>query len=120
MLGYEGNVLLTEEVPFKDVTKDYWGYPYIANAYSLKIISGFPEDGTFKPDNQITYGQAVTILLNAMGYAKDVQGKKWPDNYMEVGTNLGITKNLAVDFNKPLTRGEIAILVSDSLEVELK
>ncbi|MGE4283282.1 MAG: S-layer homology domain-containing protein [Clostridia bacterium] len=119
MQGYEGSTKFAGQIPFKDVQKDYWGYEYIATAYELKTLSGFP-DGTFKPDNQITYGEAVSILVRAMGYAGDVKGEKWPDNYMEVGSSLGITKNLSIDFNRPVTRGEISILVSDSLEIELK
>jgi hypothetical protein len=119
MLGYEENPVLPSTFPFKDVKRDYWGYKYIATAYGLNLVIGF-DDGTFKPDEQITYAQAVTMLVRTLGYAGDVKGMKWPDNFMEIGNNLGITRYLQIDYNKPVTRGEIAVMVSNSLGIELK
>jgi hypothetical protein len=119
MLGYEDSPILPPLFPFGDVKPDFWGYNYIGTAYSLKIVAGYP-DGSFKVNNHITYAEAVTMLVRTLGYADDVKGTKWPDNFMEVGKRLGITRNLQIDYDKPVTRGEIAIMVNNSLGIDLK
>ncbi|NLY42809.1 MAG: S-layer homology domain-containing protein [Clostridiaceae bacterium] len=116
MLGYEDDPILPPLLPFSDVGRDYWGYNYIATAYGLKAVEGY-DDGTFKPDELITFGQAVTILVRTLGYANEVKGTKWPDNYIEVGKRLGITTQLQLEYNKPVTRGDIAVMVTNCLGI---
>lgn len=48
---------------FKDV-KGHWAESIIARAVELKLITGY-EDGTFKPNGQITRGEFATILSRA-------------------------------------------------------
>lgn len=48
------------ELPFTDVA-GHWGLDAISQAYANKRIAGYP-DNTFKPNNDITRAEAVTIL----------------------------------------------------------
>lgn len=48
------------ELPFTDVA-GHWGIGAISQAYANKRIMGYP-DNTFKPNNDITRAEAVTIL----------------------------------------------------------
>lgn len=48
------------ELPFTDVA-GHWGLDAISQAYANKRIMGYP-DNTFKPNNDITRAEAVTIL----------------------------------------------------------
>lgn len=50
----------TAELPFTDVA-GHWGLDAISQAYANKRIAGYP-DNTFKPNNDITRAEAVTIL----------------------------------------------------------
>lgn len=49
---------------FSDVQKGAWYMKYIRTAKSYGIVKGYAS-GTFKPDNQLSKAEAVTILLNA-------------------------------------------------------
>ncbi len=119
MLGYEEDPIVPEVFPFTDVASDHWGFNYIATAYSLNVVAGYPDD-TFKVSNQIRYSEVVTMLVRALGYANDVEGENWPDNFMQLGDQLGITNALEIDVHKPVTRGEVAVMIRNSLEIKLK
>ena len=41
------------------------------------LISGVG-DGRFLPDDQISYAQAVTILIRVLAYSSDKVGAVWP------------------------------------------
>ncbi|WP_158606518.1 fibronectin type III domain-containing protein [Paenibacillus ginsengarvi] len=51
--------------PFADVKAPEWYVDVIQTAYAGKLISGF-EDGTFRPMDNITREQAMTIMASAM------------------------------------------------------
>jgi len=58
---------------FPDVRGSYWAAGYVNYALrgcSVKFISGYP-DGRFGPEDPITLGQAVTILMRLLGYTDD-------------------------------------------------
>ncbi|WP_227394367.1 S-layer homology domain-containing protein [Jeotgalibacillus aurantiacus] len=48
-----------------DVTVSYWAYDYIMPLVDQEIIRGF-EDGTFKPERQVTRGQAAMLIGRAL------------------------------------------------------
>lgn len=53
---------------FSDVDKSHWAYDDIARAISIGFISGY-DDGTFRPNDNITYEQAVTMIFSVLGYS---------------------------------------------------
>ncbi len=50
---------------FSDVCPSDWFYSYVTNLTSLNAISGYP-DGTFRPNNQITRGQIMKVIVQAL------------------------------------------------------
>lgn len=117
ILGYENTIVVGNEKKFTDVSSKHWAYNNIQNAYKLNLIQGYPT-GEFKPQNNITYAEVVAIMVNALGKGKDLQGK-WPDNYLNKGKELGlIPKNSTVNPDKVVTRGEMAVIVWDTLLVK--
>lgn len=46
---------------FKDVPVSHWAYPYIDNMVKLGYLSGY-DNGTFKPANNLTFIEAMSIL----------------------------------------------------------
>ena len=65
---------------FPDVKPSHWAAGYInMAAKGKKVISGYP-DGLFHPDQTVTTGQAVTILLRMLGYKDENIGGIWPDS----------------------------------------
>lgn len=47
--------------PFKDINPERWSYPYVVAMSDAKIFEGF-EDGTFRPQDNITRAQMVVLL----------------------------------------------------------
>ena len=103
-------------LPFNDVVGTHWAKSFIILAYENNIISGYP-DGTFKPDNNVTYQEALTILINVMNYKDEVNFStlKWPENYISFAKHLDMMKNLdEIDYTSPATRGNVALLTSEA------
>ncbi len=48
---------------FTDVSENHWAYKTINYAYENGIINGYG-NGLFKPNNEVKYSEAITILLN--------------------------------------------------------
>ena len=95
---------------FKDVENNHWARGYINLAYDSEIIKGY-EDGTFRPNGNITYQEAITILLNASGYQEVGKIGTWPYNYINKANEIGLTSVIAGEnMTSVATRGNIALL----------
>lgn len=95
---------------FNDVENNHWAKGYINLAYDNDIIKGYT-DGTFKPNGNITYQEAITILLNASGYQEVGKTGTWPQNYIDKADEIGLTSViLGEDMTASATRGNIALL----------
>lgn len=94
---------------FSDVPAGHWAAPYINLAYGEGLVSGYG-NGTFGPDDPVTAGQAVTVILHLMGYSNEDIGPFWPEDYMAKGAELGLTGGLPAS-GQALTRGEAALLL---------
>lgn len=111
--------LISENSLFNDVTEDHWAKDFINTAYKNKYLSGYG-NGLFKPENNVTYQEAITILINVIGYpnlyteqsdAKDFYNSEWPDNYIGAAVKLNLLNDLDVtDLSQPVTRQDIALL----------
>ena len=92
----------------------HWSNGFVAYATSLGVIAGYP-DGTFKPDSTVTYDEAATMLVAALGYTADSLVGTWPANYVTKAKVLGILDGIkggAVGAN----RGDIAIMAYQTLD----
>lgn len=56
-------------------------------------MSGYG-NGTFGPDDPVTVGQAVTVVLRLLGYTTDQVGPFWPEDYMALGEQLGLLEGV--------------------------
>lgn len=97
---------------FDDVNKVKWCMPYVNYLTSNNIIKGYA-DATFKPNNIITYAEAVTILCRILGYNEDSVGYSWPTNYMNKAEDLKIAENMEFSANDSVTRAAMAIMVDN-------
>lgn len=104
---------------FKDVPKDHWSTGYINVAVANGLIHGYG-DTTFKLDRNITFGEATTILVNALGFRETVKGTNWPDNFIAKAKELGIVKDIKLGPNATAKRGDIARMLDNSLYIPLK
>lgn len=58
------------DTPFSDVCPDSWYYPFVAELSGMDAISGY-SDGTFRPNNTVTRGQMIKIIVLATGLTSD-------------------------------------------------
>lgn len=99
----------TQAPLFSDVERGNWATCYINYAISQDILSGY-SDGTFGPDKNISYAEALTVLLRTIGYMESDVGYFWPDNYIDAAATLGITDGISFNPGAAITRGDAAIL----------
>ena len=95
---------------FSDVSSSAWYNGYVNAAYSEGLVNGYG-DGTFGPDDPVTYGQVATILLRMLGYTSEEVGSLWPLDYTDFCDELGLSEGLALSPTGSLTRGEAAVLL---------
>lgn len=104
---------------FSDIPTDYWANGYINVAVENNIITGY-SDGTFKPEQEVSYSQGVTILLRALGYSSsDIKGV-WPQNYIEKAKSLKISDGINLSANSILTRADLCLLLDRTLATKTK
>ena len=77
------------DTKFSDVPASHWASGFINYAASVGFIAGYP-DGSFKPDQQVTYDQALTMIVAAEGYKSDSLTGSWPGNFVNQARALGI------------------------------
>lgn len=99
---------------FLDVPASHWANSYIGAAAEQKFLIGYP-DGTFCPEQPVSYAQAITVTLRLLGYTDDMLSGIWPDNYLEKANELGVTDGMAVSPDAPISRGECAVLLDNAL-----
>ncbi len=89
-------------VPFKDVG-NHWARKFIAAAYENGLIKGYP-DGTFRPNENVTKAEALTMIVNAEkefgGWVltndgsdfSDVKSDKWYYSFIETAVTHGVVE----------------------------
>ncbi len=108
-----------KEMIFDDMAETHWAGGDIHLVYRLGILSGY-EDGRFAPSEPITYEQAVKTLVCTLGYKHLALTRGgYPDGYMIVASQNGITRNVAGIVGLPATRGMVAQLVSNALSIDM-
>ena len=118
-VGSEVEALATKTV-FSDVPATHWASGWINAAAQSKVIVGYP-DGTFGPEKTITYAEAFTMALRALGYGNvaDFEGT-WPTAYMLKAVELELTNDMdSVKSDVAATRGNVAILLWNMLRTPM-
>ncbi len=97
---------------FEDV-KGHWAQGYVQVCVDLGIAKGYP-DGTFKPEKAVTYSEALTMLVRALGWTDEALGGVWPTNYLNKAMTLKLLKNVQFQ-NAGAPRGDIAVMLYNTL-----
>lgn len=102
---------------FSDVYNGYWALPFINYVADKNIIVGY-SNGTFAPDNNITYGEALTVVLRILGYDDSVITGFWPDSYVLKAAALSVTEGMTFDAAAPITRADAFVIIAKALETK--
>lgn len=103
---------------FKDVNSTHWASGYVNLAVSNGIVKGYT-DKTFRPEAQVTYAEAITMIVRMLGYEHEITGTNWPSNYLAKAAEIGVTAGVNYEQSKPATRGNVALLLNNSLDIDL-
>jgi len=100
---------------FSDVPESAWYYNYVTELANAKVISGY-EDGTFRPDGTVTYGEALKLVLSATGRGNQPSvGGHWASGYLVYALENGYISDVEIDeLNNPISRLEVAHLVANA------
>lgn len=114
-LGY-GKLVGDDTANFSD-TKGHWADGYIAVAAGASLVTGYP-DGSFKPDQAVTYSEALTMVVRSIGYTDEFLGGTWPTNFKTKAIDLDLTDDVVMS-TSGADRGGVAQIIYNALEVEL-
>lgn len=112
--------VVNSQPKFSDVTSSTWCYKYVAELSDAGVISGY-SNGTFKPNNTITYGAALKLIMLAAGYpeqAPTVAGSTF-SGYLTKAQAEGIVTRTNVNLSAPITRLQVAQLAAGALKLDL-
>lgn len=106
-------------ISFWDVDEKHWAKDYIDMASSARIVNGY-EDGSFKPDNQLTAGEFIKMVACVMDrYYEPVSasGQHWAYQYVEVLSQKIDGFNIAQydqpsELDRIISRGDMSVILA--------
>ncbi|CAH0122768.1 hypothetical protein PAE9249_05359 [Paenibacillus sp. CECT 9249] len=98
---------------FHDVSETHWGFSAIQWGLENQIVSGYP-DGSFKPDQNVTQSEFLSMLLKAykVDIPKPTEEDTWDAPLLKYASESNWT--LVDDTNKPINRGQVAKLLTNA------
>lgn len=104
---------------FSDVPADSENNGYINLSINKGFMAGLA-DGRFHPNDAVTYAQAVTAMIRALGYTDaDIPGV-WPKNYLEKAKALGLAVDSSLTAASKVPRGTMAKMLDVLLDTKVK
>ncbi len=117
MLNLDNVSAPTSQV-FADVPTTHHNFNDITSAYNLGIIEG-NGDGTFNPEGNVLYPEAVKMLVCALGYDVLAQSKGgYPAGYYSVASQIDLTMGIDLK-NEPIPRSDTAIMLYNALKIDI-
>ncbi len=98
-----------------------WAIPVVEYATNLGIVEGVG-NGRFSPGNPVTYEQAVTMIVRALGFTTDCNEMNgtWPAIYVQKATALGLFENVEGNqYGTGADRGDVAIMLYNALNTPM-
>lgn len=116
------NAATGKDTKFADVPGSHWasGFVTVGTADSTKFIDGY-SDTEFGPEDNVTYAQAIKMLVAALGYTTYAENNGgWPNGYLSYGYNLDITKGISgVANDTQVTRAQVAQMIDNAVKAPI-
>lgn len=107
-------------ISFKDVANtdaNKWYYSELMQLASAGVIGGY-EDGTFRPNGSVTYGEALKMIMMAAGYpAQAPTDKHWASGFLARAQADGIMAAGTVNLDRIIARYAIADIAVKALNL---
>ena len=101
---------------FSDVSANYWAYGFISAAAKEGFISGYP-DGSFRPEKNVSYDEALTMIVALMGYKLSDLSGTYPTAFTNKAKQLGVMNTCALTGSTAATRANVACFIRDAILV---
>lgn len=103
---------------YSDTDYSDWFYQYLSPLTLSGVVQGY-DDQTFRPDNDVTCGEALKTILLAAGY--DIQaptGSHWASGYLTFAEdNAIIVRGDITDLDAPISRSLVAEIAANALRL---
>ena len=86
-------------------TNNHWANEYINYLTNSEILSGYP-DNTFRPDNNVTRAEFITMLTKTLELPIEDKGEFWADKFVNALKGQGIIEDTN-DLNNNILREEV-------------
>lgn len=78
---------------FSDVGTGDWFYSYVTKLAAAGVVAGY-EDGTFRPNNSVSVGEALALVFKAAGYEyQPPTDGHWASGYRDKALSMGVVKS---------------------------
>ena len=102
---------------YTDVDTTHWADSVIGRMSTLNFLNGY-EDGTFRPNDPVTYQDVIKIIVEMLNYGDDAaHSGGYPHGYIAAADKLGITKNVEFSPTNNASRGDAAVIVYNALDI---
>lgn len=116
------------KVSFNDVAAGAWYNKAVNFIAARQITSGTGDGSTFSPDNKLTRGEFIVLIMRAYGISPDANptnnfsdaGNTYYTGYLSAAKRLGITAGVGNNMYSPgnqITRQEMFTLLYNALKV---
>ena len=96
---------------FTDVPTTHWGNAYIGKASELGIVGGYG-GGKFGPGDPVTYEQAITMIVRAIGEGDKASSYGgYPNGFIQVAREKNLLNGIQAVQGQGLSRGAVAMLL---------
>lgn len=107
------------DTQFNDVPGSHWASGFVAvgtSSTASNFINGYSAT-TFGPEDNVTYAQAVKMVVAALGYTTLAEGQGgWPSGYLKYGYQLGIATLTGVGNDDQLNRAQVSVIIDNALK----
>ena len=101
--------------------QNHWAKPYIEYMDERGAVNGY-DDGSFKPENKVTYGEAIKLIMATFDDSIQVyQGGHWATNFLVEAEKAEVVNKGQYDasmLDQSATRKEVAFMMYNSLVKE--
>ncbi|KPU43744.1 surface layer protein precursor [Oxobacter pfennigii] len=104
---------------FPDVTPGSELSGYVNTVLTKKTMTGLL-DGRFHPEGSISFAQACTIMVKALGYEDADLTGMWPKNYMLKAAEVGLVSGIDLNASQSLPRWAAAVMYDRLLDAKVK
>lgn len=101
---------------FTDTPQDAWYHSFVSYAYNNGWIQGYG-NGMFGPNDELTYAQAITIIVRSTGLNSTDSNDTWYAGFVEAAYNAGYI-NKEYNWNEPIPRLEMANIIINAYDIE--